>query len=460
MVLVHKKKSKTKFGVARSRDTTRSHGRGRKSNNISKSSRGKFKRSGKKMARRFTTINLKKEWFGADIRHLTECIRRFIFNYMFLMPQLGSFESMIYNINSISRHINFRVSQQFSNDYIKLTNISDVNIFPGSEFSYSYGSVLLTRDQNGVSYTNSPGYRSLIQSFNRVREHGWNKAIGDVYSTTKYITVSVYNLYFNNLWFDQVSGAWVGHVTTLICTSLFGGRGGEMVEEDHRIFSYDSGVNIDQNDTIQQTLTTLEYELKNEFGCTSDNNNCQFTMLQNTFNIQSRVSRKYLRGTDNLCQSLAYMITIKTFTDNTIVELILNNEWDQLVLYIKDYFRRVGVLEVLSQTYEYVLNAIDGGVRNSRQLRALIRQYNINPKDIVDREKLSAHCLLLSRGQQNFGKSKKTSSEQQQRQCPKEPAKLFNLGTKKLGLNKKYWKVVKDKKGIKRWVLYAKKTTR
>ena len=52
MVLVHKKKSKTKFGVTGSRNTTRSSGRSRKSNNLSKSSRVIFK-----IARRFI-INL------------------------------------------------------------------------------------------------------------------------------------------------------------------------------------------------------------------------------------------------------------------------------------------------------------------------------------------------------------------------------------------------------------------
>ena len=130
--------------------------------------------------------------------------------------------------------------------------------------------------------------------------------------------------------------------------------------------------------------------------------------------------------------------------------------------YINEYFQEVGVLDVLSKTYGYILNAIDGEVRNSNQLKAFILKSNINPKIIADREKLKRICDIRSRGQQNFGKSKKkvVGKQQQQRQCPKEPAKLFNLGTKKLGLNKKYWKVVKDKKGIKRWVLYAKKTTR
>ena len=85
MVLVHKKKSKTKFGVARSRNTTLSSGRGR---GISKSKRMK----------RFI-IKLKKEWFDGETRELTACIENFIFNYARLTPYVGSFESIVYNIN-------------------------------------------------------------------------------------------------------------------------------------------------------------------------------------------------------------------------------------------------------------------------------------------------------------------------------------------------------------------------
>jgi len=460
MVLVHKKKSKTKFGVTGSRDITRSRGR---KLNISKSSR-----SISKSKRMKYFINLNRKWFSTNNIRLTECIRTFIFNYTQLTPDMGSFESIVYNINEKTGSsdadtldvIDFTIDNRISNNTSrKITNIFQADEDDREITSYQYGSIKFHRNNN---YINSPSYGRLLELIHTMRNHGYKKAMlneeSEHYPIT-YNTVSVYNLYFLGLYYDPLNNASWGHVTTLICCSSFYKELGENepLKETRRFFSYDSNVDTSQNNLIQQTLTQLNEDIQNE--CITDNPiHCDFEFKQNFLNIQYHLSREYLVGTEILCQSLAYITAIKVFTDDNIIESIKNLRWEYLATYLTNYYRQSGPLEILSKTYGYILNAIDGGVRNSNQLKAIILQYNINPKDIADKTILSVHCSKLM--QQNFGKSKKTSSEQQQRQCPKEPAKLFNLGTKKLGLNKKYWKVVKDKKGIKRWVLYAKKTTR
>lgn len=471
MVLVNEKKSKTKFGVARPRG--KHHKRRSSKVKISKPRRVIVKKKvGKKNVERRFIINLKKEWFSKNIRKLTECIRTFIFNYTQLTPDAGSFESIVYNINKKTGSsdadtfdvIDFTIDNRISNNTSrKITNIFQADEDDREITLYQYGSIKLGRNiTTNNNYIDSPSYRSLLQCIHTMRDYGYKKAMSNEENTQypiRYNTVSVYNLYFLGLSYDPVSNTPWGHVTTLICFSSFYKEfdENELVKETHRFFSYDSDVIPGQNNLIQQTLTKLNENIQTK--CERDNpTHCDFQFVQNFLNIQSHLSSEYLAGAEILCQSLAYITTIKVFTDYNIIESIRNRRWEYLATYLTNYYRQSGPLEILSKTYEYIVNAIDGRVENSNQLRALIREFRINPKDIADKTILSVHCSKLM--QQKFGESKKTSSEQQQRQCPKEPAKLFNLGTKKLGLNKKYWKVVKDKKGIKRWVLYAKKTTR